>query len=104
LNAAVIVDFVSGASACTWAENQPTAGKLDHGPVQAATTTTSTANGIQDSTTSPVVSPWSLVSAASSCAALTGVPPWPRIRAGRQTFSSSSSAQKQTMDPVISGR
>src|ERR1700691_4254937 len=59
LNAAVIVVFFAGASACTWAENQPTAGRLDHGPVQAATTTTSTANGIQDSSTSPVVSPWS---------------------------------------------
>src|SRR5271157_5653723 len=60
LNAAEMVALVSGASACTWAEYQPTAGRPDHGPVHAATTTTSTANGIQASATSPPVSPCSL--------------------------------------------
>src|ERR1019366_2072562 len=55
LNAAVMVALVSGASACTWTKYQPTAGRLDHGPVHAATTRTNTANGIQASSTSPVV-------------------------------------------------
>ena len=104
LNAAEMVALVSGAVACTWTKYQPTAGRLDHGPVHAATTTTSTANGIQASSTSPVVRPCSRSASRASSAALTGMPPWPRMRAGRQTFSSSSNAQKQTMEPVTSGR
>src|SRR3974390_3584731 len=52
LNAAAMVALVSGASAVTCAEYQPTAGKLDHGPVQLATTTMSTMKGIQASSTS----------------------------------------------------
>src|SRR5271165_6300354 len=66
LNAAVMVAFVSGASACTWTKYQPTAGRLDHGPVHAATTTTSTAKGIHASSTSPPVNPCSLACAATT--------------------------------------
>ena len=105
LNAAAMVALVSGAVAATEAEYQPTAGRLDHGPVHAATTTTSTANGIQASSTSPVGQAVrrGRVRSPARCAVI-GTPPWPRMRAGRQTFSSSSSAQKQTMEPVMSGR
>src|SRR5271169_54135 len=103
LNAAEIVALVSGAIACTPAEYQPTAGRLDHGPVHAITTTTSTAKGIQASSTSLAVSPCSLAAPACSAAVISR-PPWARMRAGCQNFRSSSNEQKQTIDPVMSGR
>src|SRR5690242_8363908 len=57
LNAAVMVALVSGTVAATLARNQLTLGSGDHGPVQAATTTTRTANGIHAWSTSLVLSP-----------------------------------------------
>src|SRR5580658_8480391 len=104
LNTAEMVALVSGASACTWTKYQPTAGRLDHGPVHTPTTTTSTANGIHASNTSLPVSPCSAAVLSASAAVVTGTPPYPRMRVGRQTFSSNSKAQKQTMEPVTSGK
>src|SRR5215472_19220639 len=57
LNAAEMVAFVSGAVAWTWTKYQPTAGRLDHGPVHRPTTTIRTTNGIQANSNSLVDRP-----------------------------------------------
>src|SRR5579863_1659784 len=59
------------ASACVL--NQLTFGSGDHGPVQAATTTRSTTNGIHACSTSWLLSPWPRFSFDD--AATTGTPP-----------------------------
>src|ERR1700722_10662861 len=103
LNAAVMVAFVSGASACTCTKTQPPAGRLDPGPVHKATTTTSTAKGIQANATSLPVSPCSAACAATTDASI-GFHPRPRAGAAPHDFSNSSNAQKHTMEPVTSGK
>src|SRR5215472_16574439 len=90
LNVAVILVFSSGAAAATDALYQVTFGSGDQGPVQAATTTSSTTNGIQASINSPPDSPCERCWA--TCAVSIGVPPYPMMVLGCQTFSSSSSA------------
>src|SRR4029079_6088008 len=105
LNCAVILASApsAGALATTLVRNQLTFGSGDHGPVQAATTTSSTTNGIHACNTSPDFRPWPL-SAEASCAASTGTPPYASTVFGCQNFNSSSSPAKQTIAPVTSGR
>jgi len=65
--------LASEEQAIAVALNQLTFGSGDHGPVQAATTISSTANGSHACSTSPVLSPCPRVCVA--VAALTGTPP-----------------------------
>src|SRR5215469_15546874 len=107
LNTAVTLPFSGQLAAseehpATCALNQLTFGSGDHGPVQRATTTSSTANGSQACTTSVGVSPCPRV-----CLAVVGstaTPPYPSTVFGCHTFNSSNSAMKQTIEPVMSGR
>jgi len=73
LKAELIVVLSSGAEAVTCTRNRLTLGSGDPGPVHRATTITSTAKGIQASSTSLVPSPWlePVVCAARS----SGLPP-----------------------------
>src|SRR5579863_8706129 len=57
LNWAVIVVLISGALAVTLVRNQLTFGRVDQGPVQAATTTSRIPNGIQACSPSAEVRP-----------------------------------------------
>ena len=104
LNAAVMVALVSGASACTWTRYQPTAGRLDHGPVHSRDHHDQHGERHPGQRTSPAGQPMFAglrrdLRCVDRLAAMAQ-----DAASGRQTFSSSSSAQKQTMEPVTSGR
>src|SRR5215469_942716 len=73
LNVAVILVFNSGAAAATLAVYQVTFGSGDQGPVHAATTTSSTTNGIHASSNSPPDSP--CARCCATCVVSTGTPP-----------------------------
>src|SRR6516162_11023623 len=73
LGLAAVQVAASAEQPTAWALNQLTLGSVDQGPVQAATTASSTANGSQACSTSPGFKPCDCVCRA--VAASTGTPP-----------------------------